>query len=91
MYVGKLLLHHGRVAVVELYHNKGTNPICGHYRQWRRIREALGVVALVDYEKPIQGRGTCRQYGLQVAHYYVQGSCGELTGLQTKMEPQKME
>ena len=79
-----LLRHHGRVAAVELYHNKGTNPICGHYRQWRRIRQALDLVALVDYEKPHQGRGTCRQYGLAAAHYTVQGRCGEHTRVDMK-------
>jgi len=58
-----LLEHHGRLAAVELYHTSGEKPICGHYRQWRRIRDALGLVVLDDYEKPVVGRGKCRQYG----------------------------
>jgi hypothetical protein len=57
--------HHGRIAVVELYHTSGKGRICGHYRQWRRIRDAMGIVTIEDYEKPVRGRGKCRQYGIR--------------------------
>ncbi len=62
-----LVKHNGRLAVVQIYHTNGDNPVCSHYRQWRRIRDALGLVTLVDYTKPGEGKGTCKQYGFKVA------------------------
>lgn len=56
-----MLERNGRVAAVSIYHDKET-PI-STYRNWKRIQALWGLTTLVEYRKPVQGKGTCKQWG----------------------------
>lgn len=58
-----MLIFNGRVAVKMIYHAKKTR-ICA-YRNWKLIRDAWGMVTLVEYVKASGDKGTCKQWGFK--------------------------
>jgi hypothetical protein len=59
----KMLKYDGRLAAKAIYHGKV--QICAN-RNWRLIREKLGLIELAAYEKETpERRGKCKQWGFK--------------------------